>query len=150
MDRRYFQYCVMDTDRAYIVLCADTLEEIIKRRKTGFPGTTLQSMQPTIRGHQGCLKKSTAVMVSSPCAVRPTTVSGRKKSSSARGSAREPTRSPKTSTWMFCCRRSLDPVPTEGSAQWTTRYLPTSRRRVASRTSTQNRKYWQMGSLQHH
>jgi hypothetical protein len=31
---------------------------------TGFPGTTLHSMQPTIRGHQGCLKKSTAVMES--------------------------------------------------------------------------------------
>ena len=24
---------------------------------------------------------------------------------------------------MFCCRRSLDPVPTEGFAQWTTRWL---------------------------
>jgi hypothetical protein len=30
----------------------------------------------------------------------------------------------------------LDLVPTEGSTQWTTRYLPTSRRGVASRTST--------------
>jgi hypothetical protein len=28
---------------------------------------------------------------------------------------REPTRSPKTSTWMFCCRRNPDPVPTEVS-----------------------------------
>ena len=47
-------------------------------------------------------------------------------------------------------RRSLDPVPTEGSARWIARSLFTSRRGVASRTSTQNGKSWQVGSLQHH
>ena len=74
----------------------------------------------------------------------------RKTSSAARGSTREPTRSPKTSTWMFCCRRNLDLVPTEGSAQWTTRYLPTSRKELASRTSTRRDVCWRMGCLRHH
>ena len=101
---------------------------------------TPPNMLPTTRGH-GSSKKSTEEMELLPCVARPTTVSGRKTSSAARGSTREPTRSPKTSTWMFCCRRSPNPVPTEVSVSLTIKCIRIYKRELDFLTFTLKENY---------
>ena len=73
VDRRDFENCTMDTDSVTslcpLTYCKKLSSQtcarcMTSRRRTGFTGTTLQSIQPTIRGHQCCLKKSTEVMES--------------------------------------------------------------------------------------
>ena len=102
---------------------------------------TPPNMLPTTRGHPGSSKKSTEEMELLPCVARPTSVSGRKTSSAARGSTREPTRSPKTSTWMFCCRRSPDPVPTEVSVSLTIKCIHIYKRELDFLTFTLKENY---------
>jgi hypothetical protein len=159
VDRRDFQYCAMDTDSAYMALSGETLEEVIKpdlrqvydiEKKNWLPWNDTPEHAAYDKRTPGLFKEEYSGDGIIALCSKTYYCFGKKTSSAASGSTREPTRSPKTSTWMFCCRRSLDSVPTEGFAQWTTRYLPTSSRGVASRTSTQNGKSWKMGSLQHH
>ena len=130
LDRRDFQYLEMDTDSAYMSLAGDSLEELVKPKRTEFatvqhqwfPATTRWSTPPTTSANWALLKlngKETVLWVS---IVRPTAAGTRRATkSAARASARN-SMTPRRRCTSVCCRHGkVDPTSTEAFPWWTTR-----------------------------
>ena len=149
----------MGTNNAYIDLSADTLEEVIKpdmrqvydiEKKKWFPRTDTPEHEAYDKRTPGLFKEEYSSDGIIALISKTYYCFGKEDKFSCKGINKRTNQITKDKYMDVLLSKSLDPVPPEGSAQWTTRYLPTSKRGLASRTSTQNGKSWQMGSLQHH
>jgi hypothetical protein len=148
VDRRDFQYCAMDTDSACMALSAETLEEVIKldlrqvydiEKKNWFPRNDTPEQAAYDKKIPGLFKEEYSGDGIIVLCSKIYFCFGADKFS-CKGINKRTNQITKDKYMDV-----LDLVPTEGSTQWTTRYLPTSRRGVASRTSTRRNVCWRMG-----